>query len=313
MTIATTRERLDAIREALATEWPKSRKYASVQDVLSIAGKLWNLTYVMRAGKYFVWHLLRLTGLHDKASRQTREKRQVRLGWEFHGDLEFWRWALEVKLAEKGESLSAFFFNHVQRTPFRHYLSDASFDAVGGHCPEIKVFWRYQFQPEFTAELKRKAEEKEKSAITINTLELLGMIVTCWVVQTVVGEKPTLPGQAILMRGDNVSAVSWVNRCGGSRDRRAGLLMRLLGRMEIENKWCHVAKHIPGRENTLADGISRWKADEVESNVKRLTRDDSWRMQDIGDAGRELIEMILQENLPNGRLDDIAWNLMITQ
>lgn len=101
MTIATTRERIDAIRTTLAAEWPDTRQYASVQEVLSIAGKLWNLTYVMRAGKYFVWHLLRLTGLHDKASRQTRKKRQVRLGWEFHGDLDFWKWALDAKLAEK--------------------------------------------------------------------------------------------------------------------------------------------------------------------------------------------------------------------
>ena len=128
----------------------------------------------------------------------------------------------------------------------------------------------------------------------------------------VIGEKPTLPGQAILMRGDNVSAVSWVNRCGGARDRRAGLLMRLLGRMEIENEWCHVAKHIPGSQNELADGISRWKSNEVETNVARLTRDRKWRVQEIGLNGRELIEMILQEKLPSKRIDDLAWDLMAT-
>jgi len=46
MTIATTRERIDAIRTALSNDWPNTREYASVQEVLSIAGKLWNLTYV---------------------------------------------------------------------------------------------------------------------------------------------------------------------------------------------------------------------------------------------------------------------------
>lgn len=138
------------------------------------------------------------------------------------------------------------------------------------------------------------------------------MIVTCWVVQMVIGEKPKLPGQAILMRGDNVSVVSRVNRCGGARDRRAGLLMRLLGRMEIENEWCHVSKPIPGRENTLADGISRWKSEEVDTNVKTLMKYKNWRMQDIGHNGRNLIEMILQEKLPNRRMDDLAWNLMAT-
>ncbi|CAM9208736.1 unnamed protein product [Hapterophycus canaliculatus] len=65
------------------------------------------------------------------------------------------------------------------------------------------------------------------------------------------------------MRTDNLSALSWVNQCGGSKDMQAGLTIRLLGKMEIENGRCNVAKHIPGRENILADGISRCKLEEV--------------------------------------------------
>ncbi|CAB1106825.1 unnamed protein product [Ectocarpus sp. CCAP 1310/34] len=59
--IATTPERISAIRNILETDWPHDRKKASVQEFLSIAGKLWNLTYVIRAGRYFVWQLLRLS------------------------------------------------------------------------------------------------------------------------------------------------------------------------------------------------------------------------------------------------------------
>ncbi|CAB1101914.1 unnamed protein product [Ectocarpus sp. CCAP 1310/34] len=64
-----------------------------------------------------------------------------------------------------------------------------------------------------------------------------------------------------MMRGDNVSAVSWVNRCGGSSDRRAGLLMRLLGRMEIETDgvtWRNTSRdaRIPSRTGYL-DGSQR--------------------------------------------------------
>lgn len=67
-------------------------------------------------------------------------------------------------------------------------------------------------------------------------------------------EKPSGPGQTVTMRGDSVSAVSWVDRCGGSGDGRAGLLMRLLGRTETENGWCYMlentfqsAKHVSRR------------------------------------------------------------------
>ena len=71
--------------------------------------------------------------------------------------------------------------------------------------------------------------------ITINLLELYGTIITAFVVHIMLADRPTSEGKSVKMRGDNVSAVSWVNRCGGSRDRRAGILMRMLGRMEIES------------------------------------------------------------------------------
>lgn len=83
------------------------------------------------------------------------------------------------------------------------------------------------------------------------------------------------------MGGDSVSAVSWVNRCGGSRGRRTGILMRLLGRMEIASDWCHVAKHIPWVENRLADGISRWPEKAIHRAVNRLIQTQGWFRQEL--------------------------------
>ena len=309
--IATTPERVEAIRTTLESDWPCDRKQASVQDVLSIAGKLWNLTYVIRAGRYFVWQLLRLTGLHTPASRQARTRKMVGLGREFHGDIAFWKWVLRQPLATRGESLSASFLLHVKRTPARLYLSDASFDAIGGHCPELKIFWRYTISAALSTELKRKGAANETSDITINLLELGGMFMTAWVVQMVLKDRPTEEGQSVLMRGDNVSAVSWTNRCGGSRDRRASMLMRLMGRMEIACGWCHVAKHIPGRENTLADGISRWDEDKVAANVEKLTKESGWKQVDIGDGGRSLFEILLRRTFPKQSVDDQTWGIML--
>ncbi|CAB1118521.1 unnamed protein product [Ectocarpus sp. CCAP 1310/34] len=163
--IATTPERVSAIRNILETDWPHDRKKARVQQVLSIAGKLWNLTHVIRAGRYFVWQLLRLSGLHTQASRHTRSRRLVDLGREFHGDIAFWKWALNQPLALRGESLSASFLLHVKRAPSRLHLSDASFTAIGGYCPELKIFWRYTIDSSLSAELKPKAQEKETSDI----------------------------------------------------------------------------------------------------------------------------------------------------
>ena len=267
MRISITREKVAALRDLLEREWPSERAEASAQEVLSIAGKLWNLTFVVRAGRYFVWQLLRITGLHSSAAKSSRKRSIVQLGREFHGDLAFWKWAISRRLVQTGESLSAPFYAHSKRRPVRRYLFDASLSAIGGYCLELKIFWRYTLDARLTAELKRKAETKETSGITINLLELAGMFMMARVVQMIVGDRPQTAGDAVLLRGDNVSAVSWVNKCGGAKDRRAGLLVRLLGRMEITSGWCHIAKHIPGLDDTLADGISRWPEDKVHTKT----------------------------------------------
>ena len=92
-------------------------------------------------------------------------------------------------------------------------MSDTSFSAVGGYCLELKIFWRYNLEARLTAELKRKAETREMgAAITINLIEFAGMFMTACVVQMIVGNRPQTAGDAVLLRGDNVSAMSWVNK-----------------------------------------------------------------------------------------------------
>ena len=79
MRISFPREKASDIKRLLLDQWPLSRRRASARDVLGAAGKLWNLTYVVRAGKNFVWRLLRLTELHDASARKN-QNRMVELG-----------------------------------------------------------------------------------------------------------------------------------------------------------------------------------------------------------------------------------------
>ena len=99
------------------------------------------------------------------------------------------------------------------------------------------------------------------------------------------------------MMGDNVSAVSWINRCGGSRNRLAARAMRLLGRQEITSSWSHDAKHIPGVQNVVADGISRWSKEMIARNLQSLVQGEC-REQSIGRRGCEFFEIILQPDFP---------------
>ena len=83
------------------------------------------------------------------------------------------------------------------------------------------------------------------------------MVVTAWFMLELVGDRVNAKSDLTMMRSDNTAAVSWISRCGGARDKRACLLMRMLGRLGIKGGWNHTAKYIPGVRNTPVDGISR--------------------------------------------------------
>ena len=95
--ISVTTKKAQAIKMALVDDWPRCKRRVTAQEMFSFAGKLWNLTYVIRAGKYFVCRLLRLTDLHTRTGKN-RQSRSVELGREFHDDLNFWRWAIDHEL-----------------------------------------------------------------------------------------------------------------------------------------------------------------------------------------------------------------------
>ena len=111
--------------------------------------------------------------------------------------------------------------------------------------------------------LKSQTVTKGEDAVTINLLELGGMFMTAYVTQAILHDRPVMQGGPVLLRGDNMAAVSWINRCGGSHNRRASPALRLLGRLEITSGWSHDGKHIPGVQNVVAESISRWPKTEI--------------------------------------------------
>ena len=96
------------------------------------------------------------------------------------------------------------------------------------------------------------------------------------------------------MLGDNVSAVTWVNVCGGTRDPRAAFLMRYLGRIEMRAGWCVEAAHFPGVENELADGISRWPGENINSQLSSLYPHVHWQEARLGKRGGTTCSGVLQ-------------------
>ena len=86
--------------------------------------------------------------------------------------------------------------------------------------------------------------------------------------------------------------------------------MRMLGRLEIEGGWRYDAKHIPGVQNTLADGISRWARSELADRVRQLTNTYVWCEQAIGVRGGRLCKIVLQTTNIAPRHDNLLWDIM---
>ena len=86
---------------------------------------------------------------------------------------------------------------------------DASKTTIGGFCLETGMYWRYELD---TAEQSRFCGSREAIAgendISINVLELLGMVVSAWVLVSPCAERPSATGDCVLLRGDNEAAVA---------------------------------------------------------------------------------------------------------
>ena len=127
-----------------------------------------------------------------------------------------------------------------------------------------------------------------------------------------VSEYPSVEGDLVLMRVDNVAAVTGIVKCGRASDKRAGLTMRTLGRFEIKGRWSHTAKYIPGTQNVLTDGISQWPRRDIDREIRELTNTDDWSERRIEKTGEIIFSLVLESSCVTREHDEILWNLMAT-
>ncbi len=78
--------------------------------------------------------------------------------------------------------------------------------------------------------------------------------------------QPLLRGHSILLRTDNSTTMSYVNRYGGLVPHLTRVVTRIHSFLLLES-CCMQAQHIPGLENVLADALSR-RTDRAESDWK---------------------------------------------
>ena len=91
------------------------------------------------------------------------------------------------------------------RPPSRILISDASGNGKEGFCLESGWWWRIDFMEDIWTRLRKRVCSRDD--LSMKVFELLGMVVTVWAMTVHAGARPEYPGQSILMRCDNISAV----------------------------------------------------------------------------------------------------------
>jgi len=122
----------------------------------------------------------------------------------------WWRWYLGEGAGEVGSRITAASFSFAKQVPSRSWFSDASTRALGGVCMETRVYWRYGLPMEVQGRTIRARKKGEGDFICINVLEVMAMVMTAYVMVISRGDRPEREGEAVMMRADNESAVSWV-------------------------------------------------------------------------------------------------------
>ena len=193
-------------------------------------------------------------------------------------------------------------------------LTQVSRRWEGGFSVERKVCCGYDMPKELTAELKRNADLQETCAITINPLELRGVVVVARVMLELVGDSSDAAGDPILVRGDSMAAESWLSPSGGGvTDKRACLPMIMLGRLELAGGWNHNVKHIPGVQNTSAGGVPRWPRVILAGKVRELTHSSERYGQPIVPRGSGIFDVVLQTKNILTKHDDILLTVRMNE
>lgn len=299
----------------LLGEWPRSRLCATARQVAELTGFLLHVSFALRPGKFFVGCLLAAVGMPQSEvfpSRVSNPNRRVVLGPMFHDDLEFWRWFEQRGLASLGGQLCAPMYNVVLRPPVMAVFADASKTAFGAYCVQTGCYFRRDLTCDERSRFVGASKSVSECAdVSINVLELLGMVAAAWVLIVQQRHVPVSAGDCIQLRGDNEASVAWIERCRGGREPRSGALMRMLGAIEVSSGWLFQSSHVPGVLNSLADGISRWPAADVYDNLCAAAPHVRWQEVELNRAGREMCSTVLgpasSASHLRERLNELTW------
>ena len=213
----------------------------------------------------------------------TRKKwwahQRVHISHEVLADLRLMQRSLARPLAGEAHQWSRPIAMLIPRAPTCVAFSDAAHSGLGGWCDTFNFVWRLtrndmvlagcamKLLDENSQELHRWTPAQDLPAghedlLHINPLEFIAIIVNIWFIFYFIRKAPPMAGgHHVLIRADNTSAISWMRFAARSHKRPIRNLAYLLQSFLIESQTAETVnltgKHWPGKENTIADAVSR--------------------------------------------------------
>ena len=164
----------------------------------------------------------------------------------------------------------------VPRMATHAFLSDASYEGIGGWSLDMKVQWRLTrddllelgFNLKLVNAITGEPDPTEKG-LHINPLEFLAAIINLWLFLCLIKSSNRCPtGYVLDLLSDNTSALSWMHFTATTPDPLLQPLARFASALLVQarNLLTRVQpRHIAGKLNTEADALSRYQNGRLKS------------------------------------------------
>jgi hypothetical protein len=266
--------------------WPLYKRMALIEDIqialqsprkvppkvaASILGK------VRSAGDIALWGPYLSFSLADALKRATRSAFHPARSWWKRGKVRFSKRVIDdlkllmemLTLPEFSPVWSCYIGLLIPRIATSRFLSDASYEGLGGWSPEFQVQWRLTKQDLIDVGFNMKIvdaitgePDPEQKGLHINPLEFLGCIINLWLLIRIIRSLPECKtGHIVDVLSDNTSALSWMRMTATTKDPLLQPLARFASALLIQSRQSLTRiqlHHIPGVDNDEADALSRY-------------------------------------------------------
>ena len=204
---------------------------AHAKELETTIGRLNHAAYVVPNSRPFLGRLYR-------ASERAQTCGSVKLSDSQIADLELWEVFLDA--AAKGILINRLVF----RWPTRIVRVDACPQGMGGYGLQSGVAWRLLLSPDWIGRGSLKC------------LEFLAALVGVWMEHQFGG--PWVEDDVLLCQGDSSSATGWIARSSfGDKCPLHLAIARTMAQYMIDHELTHYSQWFPGKENSVADVLSR--------------------------------------------------------